>query len=97
MPKEDAGTQNEDRRATKTNVEDVDKTTSEDKTDNNTKVEERRTQGTALCVGLICPGSVWNPGVREGGADLRIVVETMEVLERECEAKSNGCRGGNPR
>ena len=52
------------------------------KTDTKTKVEERRTPGTALCVGLICPGSVWNSGVYEGGADHRIIVETMEVLKR---------------
>ena len=90
MLKEDAGTQNEDRRGTETNVEGVGKTTSEDKTDTKTNVEERRTQGTALCVGLICPGSVWNSGVYEGGADHRIIAETMEVLKREPEAKSNG-------
>ena len=40
MLKEDAGTQNEDRRGTKTNVEEVGKTTSEDKTDTKTKVEK---------------------------------------------------------
>ena len=34
-------------------------------------------------------GSVWNPGVYEGGADHRIIVETMEVLKREHEAKSS--------
>ena len=95
MLKEDAGTQNEDRRGTETNVEEVGKTTSEDKTDTKTKEVERRTQGTVVCVGLICPGSVWNSGVYEGGADHRIIVETMEVLKREYEAKSNGCRGGN--
>ena len=67
---------------------------SEDKTDTKTKVEERRTQGTALCVGIICPGSVWNSGVNEGGTDNRIIVETMEALKRGYEAKSNGCRGG---
>ena len=95
MLKEDAGTQNEDRRGTKTNVEEVGKTTSEDKTDTKTKEVEKRTQGTALCVGLICPGFAWNSGVYEGGADHRTVVETMEVLKREYESKSNGCRGGN--
>ena len=94
MLKEDAGTQNEDRWGTETNVE-VDDTTSEDKTETKTKVEERITQGTALCVGLICPGSVWNSGVYEGGADHRIIVETMELLKREYVAKSDGCRGGN--
>ena len=36
--KEDAGTQNEDRRGTKTNVEEVGKATSEEKTDTKTKV-----------------------------------------------------------
>ena len=92
---EDAGTQNEDRRGTKTNVGQVGKTTSEEKTDTKTKVEERRTQGTVLCAGLICPGSVWNSGVYERGADHRIIVETMEVLKREYESKSNGCRGEN--
>ena len=77
MLKEDAGTQNEDRRGTKINVEEVGKTTIEHKTDTKTKVEERRTQGTASCVGLICPGSVWNSGIYEGGADHRVIVETM--------------------
>ena len=43
MLKEDAGTQNEDRRGTETNAEEVGKTTSEDKSDTETKVEERRT------------------------------------------------------
>ena len=95
MLKQDSGTQIEDRRGTETNVEEVGKTASEDKTDTKTKVEERRTQGTALCVGLICPGSVWNSGVYEGGADHQIILETMEVLKREYEAKFNGCRGGN--
>ena len=95
MPKENSGTQNEGRRDTKTNGEKVGKTRSEDQEDTNTKVEESRTQGTALGAGLICPGSVWNPGVYEGGADHRIIVETMEVLKREYEAKSIGCRGGN--
>ena len=95
MLKEDAGTQNEDRRGTKTNVEEVGKTRSEDKIDTKTEVGERRPQGTALCVGLICPRSVWNSGVYEGGTDHRFIVETMEVLKREHEAKSNGCRGGN--
>ena len=38
MLKEDAGTQNEDRRGTKTNVEEVGKATSEEKTDTKTKV-----------------------------------------------------------
>ena len=95
MLKEHAETQNEDRRGAETNVEEGGKITSEDKTDTKTKVEERRTHGTALCVGLICPGSVWNSGVYEGGADHRIIVETMEVLKREYEVKSNGCRGRN--
>ena len=89
------GTQNEDRRGTKTNVEDVGKTRSENKRDTQTKVEQSRTQGTALWVGCICPGSVWKSGVYEGGADHRIIVETMEVRKREHEAKSNRCRGGN--
>ena len=80
---------------TKTKVAETGNSRSEDKRDTKTKVEESRTQGTALCVGLIYPGSVWNPGVYEGGADHRIIVETMEVLRREYEAKSNGCRGGN--
>ena len=57
---------------------------------------QSRTQTTAVCVGLICPGSVWNSGVYEGGAYHRIIVETMEVLRREYEAKSNGCRDGKP-
>ena len=39
MLKEDAGTQNEDRRGTKINVEEVGKTTIEHKTDTKTKVE----------------------------------------------------------
>ena len=95
MLKEDAGTQNEDRRGNETNLEEVGKNTSEDETDTKTNVEERRIQDTALCVGPICPGSVWNSGVYEDGADHRITVETMEVLKREYEAKSNGCRGGN--
>ena len=75
---------------TKTKVAETGNSRSEDKRDTKTKVEESRTQGTALCVGLIYPGSVWNPGVYEGGADHRIIVETMEVLKREYEAKSNG-------
>ena len=95
MLKEDAGTQNEDRRGTKANVEEVGKTRNEDKRDTKTTVEERRTQGTALCVGLICPGSAWNSGVYESGAGHRNIVKTMEVLKREHESKSNGCRGGN--
>ena len=33
-------------------------------------------------------------GIYEGGAGHRIIVETMEVLRREYEAKSNGCRVG---
>ena len=66
MLKEDAGTQNENRRGTEINVEEVGETRSEDKRDTKTKVEESRTQGTVLCVGLICPGSVWNSGVYEG-------------------------------
>ena len=36
---------------------------------------------------LICPESVCNSGVYEGGADHRIIVETMEVLRREYEEK----------
>ena len=112
MLKEDAGTQNEGRRDSTTNVEYVGKTRSEDKRDTKikrevgktrsednrdpkTKIGERRTQGTALCVGLISPGSVWNSGVYEGGADNRILVEAMKVLKRDYEVKSNGCRGGN--
>ena len=65
MLKENGGTQNEGKRDTKTNinVEEAGKTRREDKTDTKTKVEERITQGTALCVGLICPRSVWNSGV----------------------------------
>ena len=90
MLKKNAGTQNEGRRDTKANAEAVDKTRIEDKRETKTKGEESRTQRTALCVGLICPGSVWNSGVYEGGADHRIMVETMEVLKREHEAKSNG-------
>ena len=73
----------------------IGKTTSADKTDTKTKVEERRTQGTTMCVALICPGSVWNSGVYEAGVDHRIIVETTEVIKREHEAKSNGCRCGN--
>ena len=53
---EDAGNQNEDRRGTKTNVGQVGKTTSEEKTDTKTKVEEKRTQGTALSVGSYVQG-----------------------------------------
>ena len=34
-------------------------------------------------------------GVYEGVADHRIIVETIEILKREYEAESNGCRGGN--
>ena len=34
-------------------------------------------------------------GVYEGVADHRVIVETIEILKREYEAKSNGCRGGN--
>ena len=66
MLKEDARTPNEGRRVTNINVE-VGKTRSEDRRDTKTNVEESRTQGTALCVGLICPGSVWDSGVYEGG------------------------------
>ena len=88
--KEAGKTRYEDKRGTKTKVEEVGKSRSEDKRYTSTKVEESRTQGTALCVGLICPGSVWNSGVYEGGADHRIIAETMEVLKREPEAKSNG-------
>ena len=73
----------------------IGKTTSADKTDTKTKVEERRTQGTTMCVALICPGSVWNSGIYEGGTYHRIMVGTMEVLTREYEAKSKECRGGN--
>ena len=51
----------------------IGKTTSADKTDTKTKVEERRTQGTTMCVALICPGSVWDSGVYEGGVDHRII------------------------
>ena len=51
-------------------------------------MQESRTWGTALRVGLICPGSVWNSGVYNAGADHRIIVETMGVLKRECEAMS---------
>ena len=112
MLKEDAGTQNEDRRDTKTKVEYVGKTKSEDERDTRnigevgktrcednrdpkTKKGESRTQGTSLSVGLVCPRSVWNSAVYEGGADHRILVETMKVLKREYEVNSNGCRGGN--
>ena len=95
MLKENAGTQNEGGRDTKANVEEVDKTRIEDKRETKTKGEKNRAQSTAVCVGLICPGSVWNSGLYEGGAYHRIIVETMEVLRREYEAKSNGCRGGN--
>ena len=94
MPKEKAGTQIEGRRNTKINIE-VDKERSEEKMDTKTKVEEDRTQGTALCVGLKYPGSVWNSGMYEGGVDHRITLETVEVLKREYEEKSNGCRGGS--
>ena len=62
MLKKNAGTQNEGRRDTKANAEAVDKTRIEDKRETKTKGEER-TQGTALCVGLICHGSLWNSGV----------------------------------
>ena len=34
-------------------------------------------------------------GVYEGGADHRIILETMEVPKREHEAESNEDRGGN--
>ena len=88
MLTEDAGTQNECRRDTKRNVEEAGKTRSEDKRDTKTKVEESRTQGTVLCVGFIRPGSVWNSGVYDGGANHRTIVETMELLKREYEAKS---------
>jgi len=57
---------------------------------------KNRAQSTAVCVGLICRGSVWNSGLYEGGAYHRIRVETTEVLRREYEAKSNGCRDGKP-
>ena len=35
-------------------------------------------------------------GLYEGVAYRRIIVETMEVLRREYEAKSYGCRDGKP-
>ena len=60
-------TRSEDKRETITKVEEVGTTRSEDKRYTETKIEESRTQGTALCVGLICPGSVWDSGVYEGG------------------------------
>ena len=90
-----AGTQNEGRRDSKANVEAVHKTRIEDKRETKTKGEKSRTQSTALCVGLICPASVWNSGIYEDGADHRIILETMSVPKREHEAKSNGDRGGN--
>ena len=62
MLKENTGTQNEGRRDANANVEAVDKTRIEDKRETKTKGEER-TQGTALCVGLICHDSLWNSGV----------------------------------
>ena len=73
MLKENEGTQNEGIRDTKANVEAVDKTRIEDKRKTKTKGEESRTHRTALCVGLICPGSVWNSLVYEGGVDHRII------------------------
>ena len=82
------------RDSTKTNIE-VDRTRIEDKRETKTKGEKNRAQSTAVCVGLICPGSVWNSGLYEAGAYHRIIVETMEVLRQEYEAKSNVCRGGN--
>ena len=82
---------------TKTKVEETGKTRSEDKRNTKTKVEERKTQGTALSVGLICPGSVWNPGVYEGGADHRIIVETMEVLRRKTKRSPMGVGVGTER
>ena len=66
------------------------------KRETKSKGEKNRAQSTAVCVGLICPGSVWNSGLYEGGAYHRIIVETTEVLRREYEAKSNGCRDGKP-
>ena len=80
---------------TKTKVAETGNSRSEDKRDTKTKVEESRTQGTALCVGSYVQGPC-ETGIRgRGGADHRIIVETMEVLKREYEAKSNGCWGGN--
>ena len=60
------------------------------------KGKKNRAQSTAVCVGLICPGFVWNSGLYEGGAYHRIIVETTEVLRREYEAKLSGCRDGKP-
>ena len=71
---------NEGRRNIERSVQEVGKTRSEAKKYTKTKVEERRTQRMALCMGLTCSGSVWNSGVYEGGADNQIIVETMEVL-----------------
>ena len=62
MLKENTGTQNEGRRDANANVEAVDKTKIEDKRETKTKGEDK-TQGTALCVGLICHDSLWNSEV----------------------------------
>ena len=53
-----------------------------------TNAEGGKPQGTDLCVGPICPGAVKEPAVCGCGAEHRIMVETMEVLEREHESKS---------
>ena len=60
-------TRSEDKRETITKVEEVGTTRSEDKRYTETKIEESRTQGTALCMGLICPGYVWNSGYTRAG------------------------------
>ena len=82
---------------TKANVQEVDKTRIEDKRETKTKGEKTELKSTAVCVGLICPGSVWNSGVYEGGADHRIIVETMEVLRRKTKRSPMGVGVGTER
>ena len=93
MPKENAGTQNEGGRDTKANVE-VDKTRIEDKRETKTKGEKTELRVRPCAWGSYVQGP-WGTRVDEGGAYHRIMVDTMEVLRREYEAKSNGCWDGN--
>ena len=69
------------------------------KTKGRPRPKEKKTElkSTAVCVGLICPGSVWNSGVYEGGADHRIIVETMEVLRRKTKRSPMGVGVGTER
>ena len=96
MLQKNAGTQNEGGRDTKANVEEVDETRIEDKRETKTEGEKKTELRVRPCAwGSYVQDPCGTRGYTRVEADHRIIVETMEVLRREYESKSSGCRGGS--